>query len=125
MSIHTITRQLEINELFLATDWTSFDALAPAMANVEITYEYEPGQELIISADPNSSQEGFPDQLNVLSIKLINAVTCEGEYCSATIKAGTDLYDMLNPGQIREIEDEIVAPGGLEVDYEDYALEAA
>jgi hypothetical protein len=126
MSLHTIKQQLQISELFLATDWTSFDNLAPTEAAVEIEYEYEPGQKEIMRPDPSDCQQGFPAQITVQSIKLVNAVTLDGDKCSATLKAGIDLYEMLNPGQIREIEDGIVAPGGLEVDYEpDYALEAA
>lgn len=109
MSIHTVTRDIQIGGLFLATDWISFDDLAQqGAAEVVIEFEYEPGQREILAADPDDSQPGFPPSVTVRSIMLTKDALFRGDCSFGGILAGTDLYERLNPAFISDLEDELL-----------------
>lgn len=110
MSMHTVTRDIQIGGLFLATDWISFDDLAQqGAAEVVIEFDYQPGQREILRADPDDCQQGFPPSVTIQSIKLTKDALFRGDCTFGRILAGTDLYERLNPGYISDLEDEILA----------------
>lgn len=109
MSIHTVTRDIQIGGLFLATDWISFDDLAQqGAAEVVIEFEYDPGQREILAADPDDSQQGFPPSVTVNSLKLTKDVLFRGDCTFGGIVAGTNLYERLDPGYIADLEDDLL-----------------
>jgi hypothetical protein len=114
----TTTRELPHLDLSLANEWNSWDDLVQVgLAQVEIEYEYEPGQELILRPDPDDCQEGFPDRVSVYRIKLTEDLHFVGDVSETKIKAGTFLWDCLaspvrverlSPSEVSKLEDEIL-----------------
>lgn len=126
MSIHTDTRLINIPNLQISTDWVSFDDQVQTwQAPVVIEYEFEPGQREIIRADPDDCQQGFPDQVSVVSVKLTDDVRFEGDCSYTVIRAGTDITDYLHPHYREELAEEEAAKHKADAYEPDYSAEAA
>lgn len=116
--MNTTTSELSILDLALAGEWNEWDSLMPVgAAKVTIEYEYEPGQQEILAADPDDSQPGFPAQLNVYRVTLTKDLHFTGEVSEIKIKAGTKLWDCLatptrieriSPSDVERLEEEIL-----------------
>lgn len=121
MSIYTVTRDIQIPNLQLSTDWSCMDDLVMSgTAPATVEYEFEPGQPEIICADPDDCQQGFPDQFSVVSIVLRQDVWFDGDYSSSVIRAGTDIFEYLDPHYRDELAEEEAAAlkANAEPDYE-------
>lgn len=126
MSIHTVNRDIQIPPLQISTDWVSFDdQVQTDTAPATITLEFEPGQREIIRADPDDCQQGFPDQISVVSIVLRQDVWFDGDCSSTVIRAGTDITDYLHPHYREELAEEEAAKHKADAYEPDYSAEAA
>ena len=118
----TVTRDIEIGELFLATDWISFDTLAQnGKVSVEIDFDYEPEQREIMRPDPSDCQGYEPAQVRIQCIRLAKAAKFRGVFSCVRLKAGADIYEILDPGYRSDLEDEIKAAARVN----DYDMEPA
>lgn len=124
--LSTHTMPLRDISIFIATDWSSWDDLVAAKPPVAtVSFDYEPGQREIIRADPDDCQEGFPESYRVHAIVLAEDALFNGDCSTVTIKAGTDLFERVNPHFVEQLEADI-AKAKQACAYEpDYAREAA
>lgn len=101
------------------------DVVLMAPAQVEVHYDIQPGQELILRPDPNDSQEGFPAQCEVYKVIASEVMMFDAEGITLSIAAGEEITHLLKRSTVDEIEESILA--GTHDDYEpDYSeLEAA
>jgi hypothetical protein len=107
MTTHIVTREIQIPNLALATDWVQFDdQVQQGAALAVIEFEFEPGQRLILRADPDDCQPGYPDQCKVSSIKLVNDVFFHGDYSFSAVRAGTEMAEVLDPHYVESLAEE-------------------
>lgn len=122
----TTTMQLQDIDIFIATDWNSWDDLIAAKPPIAVVhYEYEPGQREIIHGDPDDCQPGFAASYRVHKIVLSEDAVFNGDCSVLTIKAGTDLYERVDPHFVSKLEDEITEAIAADFDSDYAAYEEA
>lgn len=126
MRLQTTTRDIEIGGVYLATDWISFDDLVQqGTASAVIEFDYEPEQRERMRPDPSDCEPYVPAQCTIQSIRLAQDVFFHGQWTFACLRAGTDLYERLNPGYVSDLADEILTTRNADAYEPDYAREAA
>jgi hypothetical protein len=78
-------------------------------SDVEVEYEFHPGQRAIIHADPDDCQEGWSDSITIGAIKPAKAMEFAAEGLTLTIDAGQDIFHLLSKSRIEQMEEEILA----------------
>jgi hypothetical protein len=73
---------------------------------VDVEYEFEPGQPLILRPDPDDSQPGSPDAVTIGAIKTVNPMEFIAGGLLLTVDAGEDIFHLLSKQQIEQLEDE-------------------
>jgi hypothetical protein len=92
----------------LATDYIHWAELGqPQLAQVEIEYEYDPGEREEIRAAPEDCHEGEPASVTIKSVKLAKPCLLPGEKCLVFLNTGFDLTECFDPHYIGKLRDEI------------------
>lgn len=77
-------------------------------AAVTVKFRFTPGYPDIIRADPNDSEEGCADEVEIVSITADeDMVFFMDEVTSMVIKAGTEISDLYDRKQIQRLEETI------------------
>src|SRR5512133_2264082 len=99
---------LELPLIIRATMAPVADVILVSDAEVTVDYCYEPAQREYIRADPNDSQPGFPDSVEVYKVTAAEPIILDNEGISVTLAAGFDLTGLLSRGEICTIEHDLV-----------------
>lgn len=94
---------------FLATEYICWAELGHhEPAQVEIEYDYDPGQREVRNAAPEDCEEGCPASVTITSIKLLAPCLLHGEKCLAFLNAGFELVECFDHHYIGKLRDEIL-----------------
>lgn len=90
---------------------TTMAPLADVIAGpveLNVKYDYEPGQHEILRPDPNDSQPGFPDSVGVYEVTAAEPLLFDNEGITLTLAAGFDLTSILPRAVFDRIEHDLI-----------------
>lgn len=107
--MHTFYTLAELElPLILRTSMTPLADVIAADVDIEVQYDYEPGQHEILRADPNDSQPGFPDGVEVYEVRCVDDIVFDNEGIKLTLEAGYDLTHLLPRSVFDQIEHDLI-----------------
>lgn len=103
MKLVTQIEELQLTVFAGSVAWSKVVQTKPVEVLVE--FSAHPGQQAILAADPDASQEGFPPYVSIGRVTALAPIEFDNEGITTVISAGINIRDML-PATARELLEE-------------------